>query len=163
MFRKMRRFKQELTPEESKEILIKGTSGVLALQGDNDYPYAVPLSYAYDNGCIYFHCATEGHKLDAIKNNDKCSFCVIYEDNILPEKFTTLFKSVICFGKIKALDKREDKINALNLLAEKYSPTVSLTERTEEIEKFFEKTCILALNIEHMTGKQCIELVSKES
>lgn len=161
MFRKMRRFKQELTPEESKEILKNCTSGVLALQGENDYPYAVPLSYVYDNGNIYFHCATEGHKLDAIKNNDKCSFCVIYEDNILPEKFTTLFKSVICFGKIKILDKKEDKIHALNLLSDKYSPAVSLASRNEEIEKFLEKTCILSLNTEHTTGKQCIELVPK--
>ncbi|MCM1286224.1 MAG: pyridoxamine 5'-phosphate oxidase family protein [Acetobacter sp.] len=162
MFRKMRRFKQELSLEETNKILIKGTSGVLALHGDNNYPYAVPLSYVYDNEYIYFHCALDGHKLDAIKNNDKCSFCVIYEDNVLPEKFTTLFKSVICFGKIKILDKKEDKINVLNLLSEKYSPAVSLDARKEEIEKFLEKTCILALNIEHITGKQCIELVPKE-
>ena len=66
MFREMRRKKQALPPEMSAEILERGTSGVLALSGDDGYPYALPISYVYDGGHIYFHCAKSGHKLDAI-------------------------------------------------------------------------------------------------
>ena len=66
MFREMRRKKQALSQEACSVVLEKGTSGVLAVSGDNDYPYAVPLSYVYDGEKIYFHCAKSGHKLDAI-------------------------------------------------------------------------------------------------
>ena len=66
MFRKMRRNKQLLPLEECVEILNRGTSGVLAVTGDDDYPYAVPLSYVYYDNKIYFHGAKTGHKLDAV-------------------------------------------------------------------------------------------------
>ena len=86
MFREMRRKKQALSQEACSVVLEKGTSGVLAVSGDNDYPYAVPLSYVYDGEKIYFHCAKSGHKLDAIQKNQKVSFCVIrirlYRKNI---------------------------------------------------------------------------------
>ena len=66
MFRKMRRFKQQLSEEECLEILKTAKRGVLAVLGDEGYPYAVPLDFVYEDGKIYFHCAKEGHKLDAI-------------------------------------------------------------------------------------------------
>ena len=74
-------------------ILNNGTSGVLAVSGDNGYPYTVPLSYVYDNNRIYFHSANEGHKIDAVKRNPKASFCIIYQDIVVPQKYTTYFKS----------------------------------------------------------------------
>ena len=95
MFRELRRKKQVLSEEESAKILKNGTSGVLALAGDNDYPYAVPISYVYDGEKLYFHCAGSGHKLDAIKRNPKASFCVIDQDLVVPEEYTSYFRSVI--------------------------------------------------------------------
>ena len=103
MFRDMRRNSQKLTDEESVSILQKATSGVLAVIGDEDYPYAVPLSYVYCDFKIYIHCATQGHKLDAITKCPKVSFCVIDRDDILAEKLTTLYKSVTVFGKAEIL------------------------------------------------------------
>ena len=76
-FRKMRRFRQELSKPECDAILATATSGTLALLGDNEYPYAVPISHVYADGKLYFHSAKAGHKVDAIKNHDKASFCVI--------------------------------------------------------------------------------------
>ena len=100
MFRPMRRGKQLLPPEESIQILEQGTSGVLAVAGDAGYPYAVPLSYVYTDGKLYFHCAKSGHKLDAIRRNSKTSFCVIGQDAVVPLEYTTYFRSVIAFGQI---------------------------------------------------------------
>ena len=97
-FRPMRRNRQQLSEEESIEILQKATSGVLALLGDNGYPYAVPISYVYADGKIYFHSALSGHKVDAIRSCDKASFCVIEQDDVQPKKYTTFFRSVIAFG-----------------------------------------------------------------
>ena len=103
-------------------MLQQGTSGVLSLLGDNGYPYGVPLSYVYHNGKLYFHCAQAGHKLDAIRREEKCSFCVIVQDQVVPEKYTTYFRSVIAFGKVRILENIEEKQAALEALGERFNP-----------------------------------------
>lgn len=104
MFQKIRRFKQELNQNEIERILQFNTSGVLALTDNNGYPYSVPLSYLYTNGKIYFHSAKAGHKINAIKNCKKATFCIIDKDNVQPEKYTTFYKSVIAFGNVEIVD-----------------------------------------------------------
>jgi nitroimidazol reductase NimA-like FMN-containing flavoprotein (pyridoxamine 5'-phosphate oxidase superfamily) len=83
-FRAMRRKRQQLSEDESISILKKATSGTLALIGDGGYPYAVPISYVYADGRLYFHSALTGHKVDAIRACDKASFCVIDQDCVQP-------------------------------------------------------------------------------
>ena len=161
MFREMRRKKQELSKKEAEEVLERGTSGVLAVLGDNDYSYAVPLSYVYSDGKIYFHCASEGHKLDAIKNHDKVSFCVIDEDRIVPEEFTSYFRSVIAFGRARILERKDVK-EALDILSVKYSPGME-NARMKEVESCVETVCMVAIDIEHMTGKEAIEFVKMKN
>ena len=97
MFREMRRKAQQLPFEESAAILKRGTSGVLAVLGDNDYPYAVPMSYVYDGNRIYFHSAQKGHKLDAIRHSEKASFCVIDQDEVVPQAYTCLLYTSYIF------------------------------------------------------------------
>ena len=155
--REMRRNKQILSNEESIKILERNTAGVLALLGDKDYPYAVPLSYVYIDNKIYFHSAVEGHKVDAIRNHEKASFCVIDTDNVVPEKFTSLYKSAIAFGKVSIVPD-EEKLDAIKLLSDKYSPQFR-EQGLKEIEETFNRFLIIKLEIEHLSGKQCIELV----
>ena len=121
VFREMRRKKQALSQQEVADILHKRTSGVLALLGDNDYPYAVPISYVYDDGKIYFHSAKSGHKIDAIQRTTKASFCVIDKDLVIPEKYTTYFRSVIAFGQIKVIEDESEKRATIEKLAIKIS------------------------------------------
>lgn len=161
MFREMRRKKQELSVEESTAVLKKGTSGVLAVLGDEGYPYAVPLSYLYEKGKVYFHCAKSGHKLDAVTANAKVSFCVIDQDNVVPEKYTTYFRSVILFGKAFVLTDNTERRTALEKFAEKYSPS-DRAGRLQEIKKLIDNTCIIVMAVEHMTGKEAIELVREK-
>jgi uncharacterized protein len=113
MFRAMRRKRQQLSEAETIEVLQSCTSGVLAVAGDNDYPYAVPLSYAYQDGKLFFHFANAGHKLDGILGNSKVSFCVIQTDNVVQETFTTHFRSVIVFGRARILTDDSEKKYAL--------------------------------------------------
>lgn len=119
MFREMRRKKQELSYEECISVLNKCTSGVLAVEGDDGYPYTVPLSYYLNGDELYFHCAKIGHKLDSIKRNNKVSFCVIDKDEIIPEKFTTHYRSVIVFGKAKIVEYEKECKDILMTLVEK--------------------------------------------
>lgn len=159
MFRAMRRKRQALSPEACAAILARGTSGVLALSGDDGYPYAVPLSYVYDGGAIYFHCAREGHKLDAIRRNPKASFCVIDQDQVVPEEYTSYFRSVIAFGTVRVLEGEGEKRSAIEKLALKYAPEDSAGRRREAIDREWMSLCMLEMTVEHLTGKEAIELV----
>lgn len=159
MFREMRRKKQVLSLEESIQVLNRGTSGVLAVSGDDSYPYAVPLSYVYHDNKIFFHCAKTGHKLDAIANNEKVSFCVIDKDQVVPDEYTTYFRSVIVFGKARIMEDDAEKRKAIEILTARYSPDQEESHRLQAIEKEYKAVCMIELTIEHMTGKEAIELV----
>lgn len=158
MFREMRRKKQQLSAVETIEILQACTSGVLAVTGDNDYPYAVPLSYVYKDGKLFFHFAKAGHKLDGIARNDRVSFCVIKTDDVVQKTFTTHFRSAIVFGRARILTKDSEKKYALECLVEKYSPAY-IAEGQAEIERDWDRVCVAEVQIEHMTGKAAIESI----
>lgn len=161
-FRPMRRIRQQLPLEETKQILSEATSGVLSVIGDNGYPYGVPISYVYADGKIFFHCALQGHKIDAIRTNPKVSFCVIAKDDVVPQKFTTFFRSVIAFGKARILEDNEEKMSALRLLAARYSDaTVTEKMTDDEIVGGFNHLLMVEIEIEHLTGKEAIELVQQ--
>lgn len=162
MFREMRRKRQQLTEAECIEILKKNTSGVLAVSGDDGYPYAVPLSYVYDSGSVYFHCAKSGHKLDAIRTCDKVSFCVVDQDLVVPTEYTTYFRSVIIFGRASILVEESDIRNAIEKLAIKYHPDDSKDNRDSAIEKEYKAMCMVKIHIEHMSGKEAIELIKEK-
>ena len=119
MFRPMRRHRQQLSQGDCAAILSRGTSGVLAVAGDGGYPYAVPLSYVYQEGTLFFHCAKAGHKLDALRRCSKASFCVIDQDQVVPPEYTTYFRSVIAFGRTRILEDEAEKQAAIWLLAER--------------------------------------------
>jgi nitroimidazol reductase NimA-like FMN-containing flavoprotein (pyridoxamine 5'-phosphate oxidase superfamily) len=158
----MRRNRQQLSSEECERILGRCTSGVLALTGDGGYPYAVPLSYVYADGAIIFHSAVEGHKVDAIRRDNRCSFCVIEQDEIKPAEFTTYFRSVIVFGRIHILEDTDEKLQALRLLGRRYSPNDE-PGLQHEIDKSLDHVLLLRLDIKHLSGKQAIELVQARS
>ncbi len=154
MFREMRRFKQQLPEETCIEILRREPRGFLAVLGDEGYPYTFPINFIYEDGKIYFHCGSEGHKVDAIKKCDKVSFCVI-DKGEKSESWSYYFNSVIVFGRIRMLEDREEVLKKARFLAEKYFPT------EEEIEDVLSRqghrVQCLELTIEHMTGKRVHE------
>lgn len=162
MFRKMRRAKQELSHERTVEVLNRCTAATLALIGDDGYPYSVPISYVYDDGKLFFHSAAAGHKVDAIKNEEKVSFSVIDKDEIIKEKYTTYFRSVIGFGKARILEDPQEKIDALMKLGTKYSPEPEFKPgMVEEINDSLKRVCVVEITIDHMTGKEAIELIKQ--
>lgn len=129
MFRAMRRKRQLLTESDCIQILTVGSSGVLAVHGDDGYPYTVPLNYLYEDGKLYFHGAKSGHKIDSILRNNKVSFCVIDLEQNVPEKFTTYFKSVVAFGRASLVIDDAEKRYAVERLAMKFSPNESKEKR----------------------------------
>ena len=158
MFRPMRRSRQALGIDACKEVLSRGTSGVLALLGDGDWPYAVPMSYAFDGEKLYFHCAREGHKLDAIRREARASFCVVDRDEVVPAEYTTYFRSAIAFGRVRVIEDEAQKRAAIELLARRYFPEDSAENRRRAIEREWAGLCMLEMDIEHMSGKEAKEL-----
>ncbi|MGE5398008.1 MAG: pyridoxamine 5'-phosphate oxidase family protein [Chitinophagales bacterium] len=158
MFRKMRRAKQLLSEEDTVTVMDRCTNGVLACLGDEDYPYAVPISYVYLNNKIYFHSAKAGHKIDAITKNPKVSFSVIDEDTVVSEKYTAYFRSVIAFGKARIVED-DERLEAFQALVDKYSGDQPEEAKQKEIAGCT-KAYIIAIDVEHMTGKEAIEYVN---
>jgi len=160
MFRPMRRAKCQLSTEAAEKILREGDYGVLALEGDDGYPYAVPINYAVDGEKIFFHSAKTGHKLDAIRRNDKASLCVVGKHTVVAEEFTTYFTSAIAFGRIKLIedDADPDKLRGLELLADKFSPNVDAALRAKELARL-SAVVVPVMTIEHLTGKAAREII----
>ena len=161
MFREMRRKRQALTQAQCQAILEQGSCGVLALSGDDGYPYAVPLSYLYHQGKLYFHCAKSGHKLDALRREPKASFCVVAQDQVVPLEYTTLYRSVIVFGRLRELEDDGEKRAAIEALALKYAPQDTPAHREEAIRRDWGPLCVLELTPEHVSGKQGKDLIGK--
>lgn len=159
MEHKMRRFKQLLDEQATKEILADATNGVLSLVDSDGEPYGVPISYVYDGDRrIYFHSAVKGHKIECIASKSRCSFCVVAQDLIMPDEFTTYFRSVIATGLISIVTDRDEMIKWLLLLCNKYSSGI---DPDAEISKCIDHVAVLRLDIDRMTGKEAIELVRK--
>ena len=158
----MRRHRQQLSDEESISILQKATSGTLALLGDGGYPYAVPISFVYDDGKLYFHSAMSGHKVDAIRSCNKASFCVIDQDSVRPAEYTTYFRSVIAFGRIRIVEDETEKLAIARILGNRYNPNQEEALQ-KELEHGLARMLAIRFDIEHLTGKEAIELTRQRA
>ena len=160
MFREMRRAKQLLSLDESKAIMDCGTNGTLACYGDNGYPYGVPLNYVYDEGKLYFHSAKVGEKIDGIIKNPKVSFTVVDEDTIVSEEYTSYYRSAIAFGKARIVEG-DEWFEGFNALVEKYSGDQPKESKDQKIRDC-NQSHIIAIDVEHLTGKQAKEYVGEK-
>lgn len=155
MWREMRRKKQQLTQQECEAVLAAGKHGILAVLGDEGYPYTVPLDYTYADRHFYFHGAVAGHKHDAIEACDKCSFCVLGEPQQQEGQWWLTWESVVSFGRIHRIIDPDRKRAELWTLGLKYFP--SMEGEREHIEKRLAHLEVWELEVEHMTGKLVTE------
>ena len=148
----MRRFKQQISHEECVKILTEEKRGVLSVNGDDGYPYGVPINFWYDSDAdrIYFHCAKEGHKLDAMTRDDKVCFTV-YNSGYQKEDWSYYVTSVIVFGRAKVMTDESEMREKIKKFGMKYYPTES--EVDEEIRKDFARVNFVEITPEHITGK----------
>ncbi len=152
-FRKMRRFKQEISKEECIRILKEQPRGVLSVLGDGGYPYGIPLDHWYSeaDGHLYFHCARTGHKLDAIRNCDKVSYCVYDEGYRREGEWALNINSVVIFGRMRIVEEEEKRIEICSALCRKFVDDEEYLQK--ELKHFLPAVCCLELVPEHMTGK----------
>ncbi len=155
MFRPMRRFRQQLTDEQCIAILQTEKRGVLAVHGDGGFPYTVPLNFVYDGGRLYFHCAVEGHKLDAVQADSRVSFCVLHECGQADDGWSYFVDSVVVFGDIRIINDEAVRTDKLRKLGSKYFPTAAMVEH--DLAKNAARALVLELTPLHITGKHVHE------
>lgn len=157
MFRDIARKKQVLSREDCLSILRREKRGVLAVQGDDGYPYAMPLNHWYceEDGKLYFHSGPTGHKIDAIRREDKVSYCVY--DGGTPEEdgWALNFKSVVVFGRVEIVEDHQRALEISRALSYKFTQDEAYIEK--EIQSAGQRVLVFALTIEHMTGKRVNE------
>lgn len=154
MFRKMRRSKQEMPKERAMEVLKRHNDGVMAVYGEEGYPYAVPVNYLYEDGVIYLHGAKSGHKIEAIERYEKVSFCVVDKNDVVPKEYTCKYRSVIAFGKAKVVTQESKEREILEKIAIHFWPEDTKEHRDHMIDTELKNTAIIAIDIEHITGKE---------
>lgn len=147
----MRRQDRQLSSEAAMAVLQTGEYGVVSSVGSDGQPYGVPVSYIVFENCIDFHSALKGHKIDNFDNNESVSFCVVGKTEVLPEKFSTRYESVIVFGKISERSG-EIKTRSLKELIKKYSPE-HMDSGNKYIETSQDTTRVFSISIDHITGK----------
>ena len=157
MFREIRRKKKEISLEEAKRLLADERRGVLAVNGDEGYPYAMPINYIYDNKeqKIYFHGARAGHKYDSIRACDKACFTVYGNETIKDEAWAPYMQSVIVFGRCHMIEDQAQAMELVKKLAMKYYPDEKTAD--EEIESSGKAVQLFEIEIEHISGKEIQE------
>ncbi|MBW1982208.1 MAG: pyridoxamine 5'-phosphate oxidase family protein [Deltaproteobacteria bacterium] len=149
--KKMRRKDRAITEEEARALLEKAEYGVLSTVSENGRPYGVPLNFCLIDGCIYFHCAFVGQKIDNINHNKFVSFCVVGNTEILPDKFATRYESAIVSGEVEEVFDVNKQL-ALEGLLRKYSPEF-FDKGLKYIEDLKDKTRVFKITINKLTGK----------
>lgn len=157
MFREIRRKKNEITAEAAKQLLSTARRGVLAVNGDDGYPYAVPLNYLYceSEGKIYFHGSRAGHKVDSLKACDKVCFTVFGNESVKDEAWAPYVQSVVVFGRCRLITDQDLAIDLVSRLARKYFPDEEHV--IEEVAGFGKVVQMFELEIEHLSGKEIQE------
>lgn len=153
MFRDLIRKNKKLSEEECISVLKSEKRGILSVNGDNDYPYGMPMNHFYneEDGGIYFHCGKVGHRLDALRKDDKVSFCVYDEGYCNEGEWALNVKSVIVFGRIEIIDEQDKIADIAARLSRKFTEDEEYIRA--EIEKYGRQTLLLKLTPEHICGK----------
>ncbi len=160
MFRELRRKKQLLSEQETLRVLEEGKTGIVGVLGDDGYPYTVPINYVSLEDKIYFHSAKKGHKVDAIAKEPKVSMTVVEKDDVVSREFTTYFRSIQLFGKAYVVEDEAERNVAFRALCEKFSGA-DMDRYDEIMSKEAAAAAIVRIDIEHITGKESMELVNQ--
>jgi hypothetical protein len=140
-----------LSDADARQILKAGQYGVLSTVSPDGTPYGVPLNYYYDEeeNAVFFHCATQGQKLDNIAKSSRVCFTVVTRADIDAPHLTTYYESAAVFGTASLVGGDSEKRERLRALCRALTPSVSA-----DTCKSFSHTSIVGISIETVTGKR---------
>ena len=157
MFRPMRKVRKAISDEAAKELLFSAKRGIFAVNGDDGYPYAIPVNFYYDRDAekIYFHGSKAGHKIDSIKKSDKVCFTVYGNEHFTDGDWAPYSQSAVVFGRCRLIDDPAITEEKVRQMALKYYPTAEEVE--VEIAQGIKYAQLYEISIEHLTGKEVQE------
>jgi uncharacterized protein len=150
----MRRKDKEITDQKHiHEILKNGKLCHIAMVNGGE-PYMVTVNYGYKDGCIYFHSAPEGRKIETIRENPKVCFMVYTDEQIISgenpcKDWSMKYRSIIGYGKATILENPIEKAEGLNILMDHYSNKGPFKFN----EKNLKETTVVKIEIEEINGK----------
>ena len=153
MERKMHKIKRQMTDEAAKAAFVQGHHGTLSVNGDDGYPYAVPVNYVYVDGKIYVHYAKVGYKIDCIQRDSKVCFSAILDAQVVPKMVTARFTSVVAFGRASIIEDEDERYMALKTFVDRLCGPTAIPEGMAFLEKTIARTAIIRIDVEQLTGK----------
>ena len=157
MFRPIRKKRNDIGIEAAEQLLLHCRRGVLAMNGVEGYPYAIPINYYFDKEArkIYFHGAKAGHKVEALRACDKVCFTVYGNETVKEEAWAPFMQSAVVFGRCRLVEAGPEALARLKQFAMKYYPEEPLVD--EEIAKAGKAAQMFEIEIEHLSGKEVQE------
>lgn len=152
MNREMRNKQRQVSARKAKEMLLRGTEGILSMHGDDGYPYGVPFNYIYMNDAIYIHTLNQGYKIDALKTNQKVCFSVIVRSQIIPELYTARYESVIATGEAEFVEEQMERTQVLEGFVSRFSPGLE-NGGAKFIRASIDRTAIIKIRIQDLKGR----------
>lgn len=113
--------------QEIESIIAQCKVCYIAMNGEDGYPYTIPMNFAYQNRTFYFHSGPEGKKTELLKINNKVCISLyvgeelIYQHAAVACSYSMISKSVMCRGKVGYVESFDEKIACLNLIMKQYS------------------------------------------
>ncbi|MBQ1501740.1 MAG: pyridoxamine 5'-phosphate oxidase family protein [Firmicutes bacterium] len=153
MERKMHKIKRQMPEDAAKAAFEQGHHGTLAVNGDDGYPYAVPVNYVYMDDKIYIHSAKVGYKIECIQKDSKVCFSAILDAQVVPKMVTARFTSVIAFGKASLVEDEDERYKVLKTFVDRLCGPGALTEGMTFLKKTISHTAIIRIDVEELKGK----------
>lgn len=150
----MRRNEQQIKDGEEMETIIHRAQVCRIGLSAKDVPYVVPVHFGHKGNCLYFHCATEGKKLDILRHNNTVCFQMDIDHEIVksaeyPCRWSAKYRSIIGFGKASIIEDLQEKSSALNIVIQHYGG-----DWYDFSEKELERVCVIRIEISSMAGKK---------
>ena len=155
----MRRKDKEITEDTVLKKILKTAKYVTIAMARDNQPYLVSLSHGYDedHNCIYFHCASEGKKLDFLKANNVVWGQALLDYGYVQGECDHNFASVHFKGRVTFITDHTEKLHAVQIMTRQLNKSAETLAAKLDQEKL-KTTVVGRISIDLMTGKKSKEL-----
>ncbi len=156
-FPQMRRPQKALSYQQCIDLLVTSKRGVMSVNGQNGYPYGMPLNHYYDqeSNKIYFHGGNEGYRIDCVRNDPRVSYCIISEPHTIENHWALRFESVIVYGTVRFIEDEKEIVEIVRRLSHRFTDDENYIEA--EIRGSLYRTSLMEMSIDHISGKKIVE------
>ena len=148
----MRRKDRQMPEAFAWEVVDRCEYAVLGMTAEDGTPYCLPVTVVRDGQRVYFHSAMEGRKARCLRSSPRVCLTCVGENQVLPERYTTLYASAVAFGRAEELTDAEEKTEALRLLCQRYAPE-HMDAFDRAIAASLGRTAVWRIQVEEITGK----------